>query len=295
MSMPWIKSKTTQLDDPRLMRCNERTQAHYFKLYLLAGKCDAEGAFVMNDQRLTDQEIAFLIRTDIKHLKASWRELKANKLVHVNGRGPAITDFAHEQVPQAKRQEAWKERQKRHRTVTRDKDVTAGDSTASHAPRIQNRGRVEEEKKKNRKDPPPPTPPQHGDDTALAGKAGTYDPSLADLVGNKTALRRAELAMKILKPSGLRNPKLKNLAVELATRKFKNDSEFTGNILAALASSYADPTAVDKAAVAAYRIEHGEVPASFMDPSTWSVIPRKVFEDAGIKAVVESDKWEIKR
>lgn len=295
--MPWIKSKTSQLDDPRIMRLSERAQAHYFKLYLLAGKCDAEGSFVMNEQRLTDEEIAFLIRTDIKHLKTSWKELKSNKLIHVNGRGPAITDFAHEQVSQAKRQEAWKERQERHRTVTRDKEDITRDKDVSHAPRVrvQNRGRIEVEKSKKRKDLPTPTPPQKDDESVQAGRQDPDAVSLRDLVKNKKQWTRLETAMKILKSSGLRNPKLKTISVLLATRTFKTNEDLVTYILAALASSFADPTAQDKASVAAYRLEHDQVPAQYKDRTSWTVIPREILAAANIKPPEESNKWEIKR
>jgi len=133
-SMPWIKSYTKKLDDIRLVRSSDLAQLAYFKMELLAGKCDADGHFKMNGEQLTEEEIAFYIRMETKDLKKAIRELTANKLIHINGKGPQLTDFSSQQVSQQHRREAWRERQQRHRSVTGDSIGVTRDSTVTDAP-----------------------------------------------------------------------------------------------------------------------------------------------------------------
>jgi len=62
--MTWIKKHEKYLDDPRLVRLKERTQLRWHQLYMLAGRCAANGAFIMQGRRLTDDEIAFHLRVN---------------------------------------------------------------------------------------------------------------------------------------------------------------------------------------------------------------------------------------
>lgn len=301
-SMPWIKSYTKKLDDIRLARTSATAQLAYFKMELLAGKCDADGSFVMNGEQLTEEEIAFYIRMDTKDIKKAMKELAANRLVTMNGRGPQLTDFPQEQVSQDKRREAWRERQNSHRSVTRDNEDVTRDNSVTHAPRtrVQNKNKNQSKNRGEKKRPEPTTPtPPKTEGTRLAGGLDSI-PSFAELLrSDRKAFRRAELAMTILKASGLRNPKLKTTSIILATRiykKAKTDDDFKAVILAALASSYADPTAVDKAVIAAHRLETDQVPPQFKDSKSWNVIPRDVLEKAGITLdYTNGDRWEIKR
>lgn len=293
-SMPWIKSYTRKLDDIRLARVNPLSQLAYFKLELLAGKCDSDGAFIMNGEQLTHDEIAFYIRMDAKELKKAFKELIINKLVYVNGHGPTIKDFTSEQVSQAVRREAWKERQERHR-VTRDTETVTRDSAVTHAPRtrVQSKSKNKNRKEKNRKDQTTPTPPRKRDQAGQAGKATASLTAITSLKGKQR--ERAYKAMEILKLSGLRNPKLLTLSVYVATRNSKlTDDQFTALILGALASAYSDATAENKASVAAYRLEHDQVPVQFKNRSEWKYIPAEILEKANV-SLSSKDKWEIKR
>lgn len=291
---PWIKLSTTKIDDARLAMCSDAAQRDYLMLYMLAGRLDADGLFVEDGRQLSEEEIAFKIRVKLARLKASVTEMKKARLVHVNGKGPQITDWGHEQINWREKQEKDRERQQRHRSVTRDGESVTSDSEAVTPP-DQKKIRGRKDKRKSRKDSnPPPTPPAN----KQGGKAGSDSTSLrpSDLPTHQFKL--AVMAMEILKSAGLRNPRLKSISVLIATRKHKNKDEFIGSILAALASAYADDTAKDKAMIAAYRLENDQIPAHFRKQKAWDVIPEDVLRAAKIdpKSIGGSgDRWEIPR
>lgn len=290
-SMPWIKSYTRKLDDIRIARSSEGAQLAYFKLELLAGKCDAEGSFFMNGEQLTDEEIAFIIRMDAKDLRKAIKELTANKLIHMNGKGAQLTDFANEQVSQDVRREAWRERQQRHRDVTSDEETVTRDSSVTHAPRtrVQNKNQ-NQNKNQKRKDLPTPTPSSRKASPSgrQAGDRSKSDPDTSN--ASRTTLnakqqKRAEHAERILRSSGLRDPKLKYTSVILATRNYKTTKDLTRYILAALASSFSDPKVNSPEVVAAWRMEQDQVPQRYEDPKLWGSIPAKTLEAAGISNI----------
>lgn len=144
---------------------------------------------------------------------------------------------------------------------------------------------------------------------AQAGKAGSSsssststktstDQSITQLK-TRDQWKRHDLAMKVLKSSGLRSPKLREVSVIVATRIYKNSKDFIAYLLGALASAYADPTATNKAMIAAHRIEEDTVPAEFKDQSTWQSIPADVLKAANVtiqqsngKPSYSMDGWE---
>jgi len=306
--MPWIKSKTSQLDDPRIARLSDPAQLAYYKLNLLAGKCDADGAFVMNDEQLTEDEIAFFLRMDVKKLNAAMKELKKNKLIYANGRGPALTDWNEDQVSQAARQERWRLRQQRHRDVTRDEEDVTDASQSGHAPRVKNQ-RKNQRKNQKRKDLPTPTPSSPRKKSASGRQAGSKSKSDSNTSSLKedrkieslkgAQRKRADLAVKVLGSCGLRNPKLNSIAVILAIRNYKTNDDMLTDILAAVASSYSDDRVKSKEAVAAYRIENDQVPQSYNDPKLWRSVPVKALNAAGIEDLDryirtrDANKWGV--
>lgn len=148
----------------------------------------------------------------------------------------------------------------------------------------------------------PPTP--HGSTQKTNGQAGkdgkekrsSFNGSVmfSDLK-TKEQRQRAETAMKILRSSGLRNPKLKDTSVIVATRKFENQKHFVSYLLAALASAYADPNANDKAIVASHRIESDTVPPQFKKSDLWSSLPVEILQAAkvGEQVIDKSGKWDM--
>lgn len=159
---PWIKFHTTKLDDVRLLRLTERQQLRYFQMYLLAGRLNADGLFIENEERLSDADIALKLRVnDVKQFTADLTALKKAKLIKVNGHGPFIEDFAREQVDWSKKQEQDRERKQkqRHADVTRDSGVTVSKSRKGHGDVTPlDQKKIKKKKKKEIKNHQPPTP-----------------------------------------------------------------------------------------------------------------------------------------
>lgn len=284
MTRPWIKLHTTKLDDVRILRLNERQQLRYFQLYLLAGRLNADGLFIENDERLSDADIAIKLRiNDLKQFSADMKALKQARLIKVNGHGPFIEDFAREQVDWSRKQEQDRERQSRHRnaSVTRDNDVTKEPSRKGHAPRPDQK-KIKKEKKKEIKKTTTPTPPQRERKAApkVGGGKGQSSSSAGE---NKNAWMNelesdaratAEIITPIMFLCGLGQKKIETHLPKVATRiKPPEAKRYT---LAALASAFADDSVKQPAQVAAYRMANDSVPVQFMNSDTWRVIPANI-------------------
>lgn len=134
---------------------------------------------------------------------------------------------------------------------------------------------------------PPPTPSAQKPTKGTA-KTGGGGKSLALVESSVNAKftdeqrKRAEQVKPILSLAGLKKEKLENTAAVLAVRSSISNANLIPYVLAALASSYADPDAKNKAAVAAYRIETDSVSLLFTNRSTWKVIPEGILKAAGI-------------
>jgi hypothetical protein len=148
-SMPWVKLRTAYLEDIRFSRLADSPKARFFELLMLAGKLDAGGYFFEGGHELTDEEIAWKLRSHLEVLQADMSILEAAALLHRNGRGWCIPSFEDEQGPtQADKRAAWKDRQKKHREchadVTSDKLVTGSNVTPTEEIKIKRRGEEEE-------------------------------------------------------------------------------------------------------------------------------------------------------
>ncbi len=277
--MPWVKLYTKKIHDSRLKMVSEKAKLGYFYLMCLAGECDASGSFTINGIQLTEKQIAEFLGLDLDVIKTSMRELTKVGLMSVNGHGPFLTDFADEQVSQAQRQEQWRARQQRKRDSERD--VTSDNQRDSErdvtAPESESRVRIQSQKARVRSRPTTlPSSAQTG------RQAGPNESPRAPIKLNKAQRARKETIKKILGSFRLRNPKLETLSNILAIRSYKSDEQMITSLLAGFASALSDATAGNKEAVAAYRLEHDEVPPRFEDPKEWKVIPEKVLKAAGI-------------
>jgi hypothetical protein len=139
-AMPWIKMHTTILDDPRLARLDPQTQATYFKLALLAGRCDAGGAFYQDGKQMTDEDIAWSLRmADTKELVKQFKSLTTVGLMINNGHGPELSNFMQYQGPTSHTmsREDWEKRQYKNR----------GDDTPRKEPNRNPKGKGKEPKR----------------------------------------------------------------------------------------------------------------------------------------------------
>jgi hypothetical protein len=278
---PWIKLHTQWLDETRLLRLHERTQLRYFQLYMLAGRLNADGSFIENGHQLDERDIALKLRvkdfrlfqSDIKALKS-----KEAELIGANGHGLFVKAFKDEQVDWNKKQESDRERQARHReSVTRDNDVTNKHVTRKSRPQKEIQSQTEIKKEKEIKTTTTKASSSNSRRSSLVGGGG----NLASIFQNLSS--KEKQTIKIMRPiliaSGLSNPALNKLLIEVAIRI--KPSEAKSTTLAALASVYADKSVMNKPIVAARRIQDRMIPAEFFKPETWGDIPDEVFIAAG--------------
>lgn len=303
---PWIKFHTTMLDDVRLLKLTEKQQLRYMQTYLLAGRLNADGLFIENNERLDIDDIAIKLRvTDRKQFAKDFATLKKVGLIKQNGHGPYIAAFADEQVDWAKKQESDRERKQRQRgnePVTRDTNVTAKKSRNGHGdvtPLDQTKTKKEikkKTKKKIKKETTTTTLPSASTKSTrrakataspLAGGGGgsalneNFDSELSKIIEtNPEAKETVAIMQPILTSSGLGKKKFNNLMVSVATRIYSRDAMRL--TLSALASVFADDDVENKPVVAAYRIENEQVPAQFFNMVTWRILPDVVLKAAGI-------------
>jgi len=115
--MPWVKLHTELLRDPRLYRLPESAQLHFFKLLMVAGQCDADGALQMAGVWLTCSEIAWHMNADADATCSSLDALAASGLLERSGDGWAVAGWLERQRTRQEDQRAqWRERQARART-----------------------------------------------------------------------------------------------------------------------------------------------------------------------------------
>lgn len=286
----WIKQDPRLLDDPRLLRLPDRAQLRFHQLYMLAGRCEAQGSFVMNGRQLTEEDIALQLRVkdDMRTFKGDLKALLGAELLTLNGRGYEITDWHHSQVDidEIRRNNAKRQRDFRERHGNTGELVTGASrvSNANQSPEPE-----EDQSPEPEEDQPPTLPPSGSKRVRSGGRAGA-DPqapaaspltTMLDRMKPKERKRAAQIA-PILTAVGLRQPMLNNITVLVATRISIGASELTPYVLAVLASTYADERAKNKPAVAAHRLAEGSLAPEFKDPDRWRSIPAEVLKAAGI-------------
>jgi len=129
----YILTKFHRLHDLRFSSLSAEAERTYDRLYILAGILDADGLFIEHGRTLSNDEIAYRIRLQTPAVIKSIKELQKSNLLHVNGKGPQILDWKHEQIDLNTKREKDRERQQRHRVVTRDNDVTGSDKSSSQS------------------------------------------------------------------------------------------------------------------------------------------------------------------
>jgi len=296
--MKWIKQYPHLLNDVRMSRLSERAQLRYFQLYLLAGACDADGAFIEHEQKMTEAEIAYKLRIrDLRLFKTDLKALKDAGLLKVNGHGPYIADWKSDQPDWDKVRKDARERKQRererHEHVTRDNPVTEKASHSIHAPRPKTKDQRPETKTPRLKTKTNPLPPSTNG-TAAAGVAGGGAGDQAQVKGMDSLTDAQRAVAKRLAPiwrsASLGNKKLDTTLVIVATRSSNFDDARRAS-LAALASSYADKRANNKAVIAAHRVIEDTIPAEFYEPRAWTEhIPEHVLKAAEYEPVQEQDE-----
>jgi hypothetical protein len=287
--MPWMKIRPDLLNDVRLLNLNDAQQNLFFKMFLLSGHLNAEGAFIQNGKELTPLEIAHLLRvSDPKRFEKDLQALRKAKLIKANGHGPYIADFKVEQINWLEKQKSDRDRQRTHRdSVTRDDDVTGDGSRDGHAPRTRPRTRIQNQTKNQTKKKTTTNQPSSskGKGRGPSGGGGASKNGKKDLFSSfeGAARQTAEIMHPILTSSGLGTQKSLNLLSQVATRISPRIARET--TLAALASVFDDEDVRNKPVVAAMRIESKQISPQYFKPAAWGRLPDEVLKAAGLERI----------
>lgn len=137
--MPWVKIYTEMLDDPKLAKIDDVSKYRFVQLILVAAECDAGGAFIVGENEMTIDEIAWRLRMDKKKLSTDIDVLIKSGILQKDGSILEIPKFAERQGPTQKEKRAvWKERQQKKRErVTRESRSEQNDSHALEKSRVE--------------------------------------------------------------------------------------------------------------------------------------------------------------
>jgi hypothetical protein len=154
--MDWIKLYTSYLDNADLTFLPEHIQARFFKLYTLAGQCDANGLIT-----LSLEKIAHKLRISMDELHETIKLLSNTNPVLFcnNGNGPEVPVFRSEQVAREKRdqdKENNRLRQEKYREEhKRISNVLVTEQSQSQSQESDKSQSQESEDNQSVSDPPP--------------------------------------------------------------------------------------------------------------------------------------------
>ncbi len=190
--MPWIKLSTDILDDVKLARMNDATVVMFVKLIALAGICDAEGYLVDGSTKYTMEDIAWRFHRDEVEVAQAMQELAAANMVTFDEQHGAflVIHFSERQGrPQEEKRAAWRERQDKVRSVTRDSKESHAGVTPLEESRVE-KSREEEEEEERERESDTPTP-KYPDDFPF----DTLMPAQYDRVDELKTFRRVTKRM----------------------------------------------------------------------------------------------------
>jgi len=132
-SMPWIKLWIEMLDDVKLAELGDSQKWRFVQLVLLAAECDAAGALVTGDSRMTHAQVAWRLRCDKSVIEVDINKMIELGLITDDG-AITVTNFSKRQGPtQAEKRQQWAERQQKHRQRAVNPDNVTRDSLVTHA------------------------------------------------------------------------------------------------------------------------------------------------------------------
>lgn len=179
---PWIKLYTETLDDTKIGRLPDALKWRFVSLVLLAGECDADGYLMNGDMPLSDDDIAWRLRTDHQALPGELDQLAAAGLIENTDGGWLVTNFSKRQGrPYSEKRERWRERKRKQGG---DQDEPAQeDSRENHAgtqeeSRENHAGFTPLDKIKSRED-------ESREESISAGAEPSSDPPKSDINKNK--------------------------------------------------------------------------------------------------------------
>lgn len=157
MPMPWIKLYTEILDDVKLAGLTDAQKWRFVQLILLAAECDAAGAIVTSDSRMTHADISWRLRVNIEELGKDITAMVKSGLIKDTKGAIDILKFAERQGPtQEIKREQWRKRQQ----ARRNRAIVTVESPVSHAETQgveEEEDKIKEEEKEIEKNPAPTT------------------------------------------------------------------------------------------------------------------------------------------
>jgi ribosomal protein S25 len=124
---PWLKFYTDLPDNPKLRTLTDAQKWRYVHMYMIAGKADAGGLLIIDDELLDAAALAWYLRIDTDTAQADIKTMLQARLLSTEGNGYAIASFMDEQgSSHAEKRAQWRERQERRRerakNSTQDKE-----------------------------------------------------------------------------------------------------------------------------------------------------------------------------
>ncbi|MEW6649422.1 MAG: phage replisome organizer N-terminal domain-containing protein [Chloroflexota bacterium] len=120
----WIKAYIDWLSDVDFMRLADNVVGIFLKLYLIAGRGDAEGLLANANRALTASDVAFVLHRSEDEIRAALETLIEAGLVVQEPDGLRIARFLTEQGPGLdEKRAAWREQQQRHREKLKRADL----------------------------------------------------------------------------------------------------------------------------------------------------------------------------
>jgi len=123
----WIKLHTAYLSNYKFISQSSKTKYHYIALYLMACEGDSGGVLVQNEEVLSIEQMAFLLREEKDDLQESVDKLVEAGLMNIEDDGAyTISRFMDEQgkpsfgAEEDKKRKDWRDRQARHRNKLRE-------------------------------------------------------------------------------------------------------------------------------------------------------------------------------
>lgn len=153
---PWIKFYTSMLDDRKFLRLSDAARAHYFALYLLAGRSDAGGLLAVGEEIATIDDLEFALHLPEDTLEQHLRELiTAGLVAEESGGGYTVTRFQDEQgSSHADTREAWNSRQQKRRDKLKGLPEPEPENNLNFEKIRLDQKRVEESREEKKSDSP---------------------------------------------------------------------------------------------------------------------------------------------
>lgn len=129
---PFMKIYVEILDDVKMAELTDAQKWRFIQLILLAGECDAGGALVTGESRMTLSQVSWRLRCDKNELEKDIQKMIELGLIY-DDEAIAIAKFEDRQGPsQDEKRAIWRERQRKRRERLKKDEIVTEDSRRTH-------------------------------------------------------------------------------------------------------------------------------------------------------------------